>query len=95
MYFFVFKCHQFCNTFISNRPNIPCSAELSEECSIIYGQFGVPLFNGGTGEGKKEPLFLALFWHFSDFFFNFTHSLSDFIFTQAKNLIFKKIKKEN
>ena len=68
MYFFVFKCHQFCNTFISNRPNIPCSAELSEECSVIYGQFGVPLFNGGTGKGKKEPLFLALFWHFSDFF---------------------------
>ena len=39
--------------------NVPRSAEHSAECSVIFGEFGVPLFNGGTGEGKKEPLFLA------------------------------------
>ena len=32
---------------------------------VFFGQFGVPLFNGGTGEGNKEPLF---FFHF---FFSF------------------------
>ena len=49
----------------SDRPNIPCSAErsteCSTECSVIFGVFSVPLFNGGTGEGKKEALFLAFF----------------------------------
>ena len=36
-------------------PNVPCSVE----CSVIFIEFSVPLFNGGTGEGKKEALFLA------------------------------------
>ena len=31
----------------------------SAECYVIFGEFGVPLFNGGTGEGEKEPLFLV------------------------------------
>ena len=42
-------------------PNVPRSAERS----IIFGQCGVPLFEGGTGEGKMEPLFfliLDIFW---------------------------------
>ena len=49
---------------ISERPNVPCSAERSVECSVILGQFSVPLFNEGTRKvktqpGKKEPPFLA------------------------------------
>ena len=50
--------------YISDRPNIPCSAERSVECSVIFGPSRVPLFNGGTGGGKKEPLFLAFFAFF-------------------------------
>ena len=38
-------------------PNVPSSAERS----VIFGQCGVPLFQGGTGEGKMEPLFFQ-FW---------------------------------
>ena len=49
----------------SDRPNIPCSTERSAECSVIFGQFG------GTGEGKKEPVFLAFFGIFLIFFFKF------------------------
>ena len=45
----------------SDRLNVPCSTEGSAECFVIFGEFGVPLFNGGTGEGKKEALFLAFF----------------------------------
>ena len=31
-------------------PNVPCSAERSEEGSIIFSEFSVPLFKGGTGK---------------------------------------------
>ena len=47
------------NANISNRPNIPCS--------VIFGQFGVPLFNGGTRKVKKSSIFST----FVIFFFNF------------------------
>ena len=72
---------------IRDSLNVPRSAERSAECSVIFGEFCVPLINGGTGEGEKEPLFLAFFSLFKFF--------SEFIFTQAKNLIFKEIKKIN
>ena len=29
----------------------------SAECSVIFGEFSVPLFDGGTGKGMTEPLF--------------------------------------
>ena len=48
-------------------PNVPCSAEHSAECSLIFGQFGVPLFKGGRGKVKRKVYFLQ----FSEFFFNF------------------------
>ena len=41
--------------------NVPRSAEHSAECFVIFGKFFVPLFDGGTGESKKEPIFLAFF----------------------------------
>ena len=31
-------------------PNVPCSAERSEEGSVIFSEFSVPLFKGGTGK---------------------------------------------
>ena len=48
-------------------PNVPCSAEHSAECSLIFGQFGVPLFKGGRGKVKRKVYFLQ----FLEFFFNF------------------------
>ena len=50
-------------------PNVPCSAERSGEGSVIFSEFSVPLFKGGTGK----------VW--GTFIFPF---LSYFIFTQAK-----------
>ena len=49
---------------------------------------------GEQGKVKKNLYFwhfLALFWYF----FQFYKFFSDFIFTQAKNLICKEIKKIN
>ena len=40
-----------------DSPNVPCSAERSAECSVIFGQFLVLLFNGGTGKVKRNPYF--------------------------------------
>ena len=51
--------------------NVPRSAEHSAECFVIFGKFFVPLFDGGTGKVKRN----LYFWHFSDFFFNFTYFL--------------------
>ena len=48
---------------------------------------------GEQGKVKKN-LFLAFFTTFL-IFFQFYTFFSDFIFTQAKNLIFKEIKKFN
>ena len=31
-------------------PNVPCSAERSGERSVIFSEFSVPLFKGGTGK---------------------------------------------
>ena len=66
-----FAYHQ-ANIFQENEktrdsPNVPCSAERSNECSVIFGEFCVLIINRGTGEGEKEPLF-GIFYHFSDFF---------------------------
>ena len=52
---------------VRDLPNVPCSAEHSAECSLIFGQFGVPLFKGGRGKVKRKVYFLQ----FSEFFFNF------------------------
>ena len=40
-----------------DSPNIPRSAERSAECSVIFGQFLVLLFNGGTGKVKRNLYF--------------------------------------
>ena len=92
-----FAYHQ-ANIFQENEktrdsPNVPCSAERSDECSVIFGEFCVLIINRGTGEGEKEPLF-GIFTTFL-IFFQFYTFFSDFIFTQAKNLIFKEIRKFN
>ena len=34
----------------SDPPNVPCSAERSGEGSVIFSEFSVPLFKGGTGK---------------------------------------------
>ena len=36
---------------------VPRSEECSVECSVIFGKFSVPLFDGGPGEVMTEPLF--------------------------------------
>ena len=36
--------------FIRDPPNVPCSAEGSGEGSVIFSEFSVPLFKGGTGK---------------------------------------------
>ena len=41
----------------SNPPNAPCSAEHSEEGSIIFNEFSVPLFKGGTGKVWRTFIF--------------------------------------
>ena len=45
---------------ISRIRATPTIVPRSAERSVIFGQCGVPLFEGGTGEGKTEP-------HFSNF----------------------------
>ena len=50
--------------FIRDPPNVPCSAEGSGEGSVIFSEFSVPLFKGGTWEVKSN----LYFGHFSGFF---------------------------
>ena len=38
-------------------PNVPCSAERSEEGSIIFSEFSVPLFKKEHGRYKGTPIF--------------------------------------
>ena len=41
---------------------VPRSVECSVECSVIFGKFSVPLFDGEQGKvSKKEPLVFAFF----------------------------------
>ena len=66
---------------IRDLPNVPCSAERSEEGSeegsVIFCEFSVPLFKGGAG--KVWGTFIIPI-------------LSYFIFTQVKKIYkFKKI----
>ena len=36
--------------YIRDPPNVPSSAERSGEGSVIFSEFSVPLFKGGTGK---------------------------------------------
>ena len=38
-------------------PNVPCSAERSEEGSVIFSEFSVPLFKKEHGRYKGTPIF--------------------------------------
>ena len=84
-----------------DSPNVPCSAERSAECSVIFGQFLVLLFNGGTGKVKRNPYFqhfltffrtvLLLFYWLGEF----TDSIDYYIFMSLGNPPFSQALKGN
>ena len=57
MYFILQDLLEFPILKIEIEDDNPCSLEGSVECSVIFGQFLVLLYNGGTGKVKGTPIF--------------------------------------
>ena len=51
---------------LRDPPNVPCSAERSKEGSVIFSEFSVPLFKGGTGKAWETFIFpsFKLFYNY-------------------------------